>query len=72
MHLNFVKAITDSSAISLFYENHVIRICKPRRLYQGQIRAMYWIILGSVFDFITSNIIINIGKQTDRLHPVSK
>ena len=27
----------------VFDENQVIRICRPRRLYQGQCRAKYWI-----------------------------
>ena len=27
----------------VFDENQVIRICRPRRLYQGQFRAKYWI-----------------------------
>ena len=44
MHLNAVKVITESSAVSLgFYENQVIWICRPRRLYQGPIRNMYCI-----------------------------
>ena len=43
MQLNVVKAITESSAVSLsFWRIQVIRICRPRRLYQGQFRAKYW------------------------------
>ena len=46
MLLNVVKAITENSAASLvffFYEDQVIRICRQRRLYQGEFRAKYWI-----------------------------
>ena len=42
MQLNVVKAVTESSAGSLlfyFYENQMIRLCRPRRLYQGQFRT---------------------------------
>ena len=45
MHLNVVKAITESSAVSLGFwrKTSGMDIYRPRRLYLDQIRAMYCI-----------------------------